>query len=273
VVPSDRATRGDVFLVALDPTLGREIRKPHPVEHHTRPRPSHRLETHMSHSIATIPPSDFDFIIGDWHVRHRRLNARLTGCADWTEFVGTSSTRKILRGFGNVEDNILHLPEGQIHASACRSFDVRSKQWAIWWLDGRAPHHLDVPVVGSFSGSLGTFVGNDTLDGKPITVRFTWHAAPSRPPVWEQAFSGDDGTTWETIWVMAFRRRQCLAPRSRRAPTAGLQPRLITSAELLLIRTGTPPAHAWPELHSMQQVRGGATRRCVLPRRHARPRA
>lgn len=37
-------------------------------------------------------------MIGDWQVRHRRLNARLTGCADWTEFTGKSSTRKILVG-------------------------------------------------------------------------------------------------------------------------------------------------------------------------------
>ena len=161
----------------------------------------------MSNSTPSIPPSDFDFMIGDWHVRHRRLNERLAGCTDWTEFVGTSSTRKILDGFGNVEDNVLNFPEGKVKAAAFRSFDATSRKWAIWWLDGRAPHNLDVPVVGSFSGSVGTFFANDVLDGKPVVVRFTWHTSPSTNPVWEQAFSGDSGKTWETNWVMEFRRQ------------------------------------------------------------------
>ncbi len=158
----------------------------------------------MSPPTASNAASDFDFIIGDWRVRHRRLNARLTGCTAWTEFDGTSSTRKILGGLGNVEDNVLKFPDGEVKAAAFRSFDAASGKWAIWWLDGRAPHALDVPVVGSFAGPIGTFFANDTLDGKPITVRFTWHADPGSSPRWEQAFSPDGGKTWETNWVMEF---------------------------------------------------------------------
>ncbi len=153
------------------------------------------------------PPADFDFIVGDWHVKHRRLNERLVGCTDWTEFVGTSSTRRILDGFGNVEDTVLHFPEGEVRAAALRSFDVTSGRWAIWWLDGRNPHHLDVPVIGRFSDSIGTFFADDVLDGAPIRIRFTWHVNPSNNPVWEQAFSRDGDTTWETNWVMEFWRR------------------------------------------------------------------
>lgn len=151
-------------------------------------------------------PSEFDFMTGHWQVHHRRLNSRLTGCSEWTEFPGLSSTRKILGGFGNVEDNTLMFPEGEVRAVALRSFNPQSQTWAIWWLDGRAPHHLDVPVVGSFSGSVGTFFASDTLDGQPIKVRFTWNANPGGNPVWEQAFSNTDGATWETNWVMVFER-------------------------------------------------------------------
>jgi hypothetical protein len=63
---------------------------------------------------------------------------------------------------------------------------------------------LDVPVVGGFCGAVGVFFANDTLDGKPIKVRFTWNAHPGGHPIWEQAFSDDGGTTWETNWVMEF---------------------------------------------------------------------
>lgn len=161
----------------------------------------------MPQSIHPGSPSDFDFIIGDWQVRHRRLNSRMTGCTEWTEFSGTSSTRKILGGFGNVEDNRLNFPDGEVKAAAFRSFDQTSGCWAIWWLDGRAPHNLDVPVVGRFSDCVGTFFANDSLDGRPITVRFTWHANLGKNPIWEQAFSGDGGKTWEPNWVMEFARR------------------------------------------------------------------
>ena len=160
--------------------------------------------TPMPSSRETTAPADFDFIIGDWQVRHRRLNSRLTGSTEWTEFQGLSSTRKILGGFGNVEDNVLRFPDGDVRAAAFRSFDPITRTWAIWWLDGRAPHNLDTPVVGGFSGTVGIFFADDSLDGRPIKIRFIWDAKPGGNPAWEQAFSGDGGMTWETNWTMEF---------------------------------------------------------------------
>lgn len=84
---------------------------------------------------------------------------------------------------------------------------MHSQEWAIWWLDGRAPHHLDTPVIGRFFGTVGTFFARDTSDGKLITVRFTWQTNPGKNPIWEQAFSDDDGKNWETNWVMEFARQ------------------------------------------------------------------
>lgn len=162
----------------------------------------------MSDSRPVTAPAGFDFIIGDWRVRHRRLNSRLTGCTEWTEFLGESSTRKILGGLGNVEDNILFFPEGQVRAAAFRSFDPKTGAWSIWWLDGRAPHHLDVPVIGTFAEHVGVFYAQDMLDGRPIKVRFTWHANPGGNPQWAQAFSDDEGRSWETNWTMEFQRSE-----------------------------------------------------------------
>ena len=146
-------------------------------------------------------------MLGDWQVTQRRLNARLVGCTEWTEFQGTSYTRKILGGLGNVEDNVLHFPDGAVRAAAFRSFNVPTQEWAIWWLDGRTPHQLDTPVIGGFSEAVGTFFARDTWEGKPITVRFTWRTNPGKNPVWEQAFSDDEGKSWETNWVMEFVRQ------------------------------------------------------------------
>lgn len=161
----------------------------------------------MSESNLSIDGSkDFDFIIGDWIVQHRRLKSRLEGSTQWLDFSGTSSTRKILSGFGNVEDNVLDFPEGRVEAAAIRSFDSKTQTWAIWWLDRRLPHSLDVPVLGRFSGVSGTFVADDVLNGRPIKIRFIWNKNPGGDPTWEQAFSDDEGQTWETNWTMVFTR-------------------------------------------------------------------
>ena len=149
-------------------------------------------------------PTDFDFIIGDWRVLHERLNARLSGCTEWTQFEGRTATRKMLGGWGNVEDNLLHLPDGDVRATAVRSFDRETASWAIWWLDGRAPHTLDVPVRGRFEQGVGQFYADDQLDGRPIRVRFMWLIGPDGHPRWEQAFSPDGGVNWETNWRMQF---------------------------------------------------------------------
>lgn len=149
--------------------------------------------------------NDFDFAIGDWTVKHRRLKERLVGCEDWVEFDGTMSTRKILGGDGNLEDNFLDLPGDPYRAIALRSFDPLTTQWSIWWLDGRNPTHLDVPVVGDFATGKGLFYANDHLGGAPIKIRFTWFSSDTEPR-WEQAFSNDEGSTWETNWTMDFYR-------------------------------------------------------------------
>jgi hypothetical protein len=155
---------------------------------------------------TSAPCTDFDFEFGDWVVQHRRLNRRLSNCTEWTEFSGRSSTRPILGGSGNLEDNELDLPEGFYRAVALRSYDPATRQWAIWWLDARQPHSLDVPVVGGFDGGVGLFFAEDNLNDRPIKIRFTWDARVPQAPVWEQAFSEDDGATWETNWVMHFKR-------------------------------------------------------------------
>ncbi len=160
----------------------------------------------MALEMATNAPTDFAFAVGDWRVRHRRLRDRLVNCKEWVEFSGEMSTQPVLGGFGNVEDNLLYLPEGDYRAIAVRSFDPQKKEWSIWWLDSRAPGQIEVAVVGSFKGDLGTFYAEDTLNGVPIRIRFNWFTADPENPRWEQAFSRDNGASWETNWTMEFSR-------------------------------------------------------------------
>jgi hypothetical protein len=168
--------------------------------------------THASQNAQEPAPTaanlsglkDFDFLIGNWRVHHRQLKA---ATHEWVQFDGTSDTRKLMGGFGNVEDNVLNPPGGTYSAVGLRSYDPKSGQWAIWWLDGRNPFGtLDPPVKGRFENGVGNFYSDDMLNGKPIRVRYTWSHITPKSARWEQAYSPDLGKTWETNWVMDFQR-------------------------------------------------------------------
>jgi hypothetical protein len=110
-------------------------------------------------------------------------------------------------GFGNMDDNWLDDPNGAYRAMGVRAYDPKTKQWAIWWIDGRNPHGpTDPPVKGGFKDGVGTFVTEDMQVGKKVIVRFEWSKITPRTAVWEQAFSLDGGQTWEMNWHMDFTR-------------------------------------------------------------------
>ena len=54
--------------------------------------------------------ADFDFLMGTWNCHHRYLVQRLADCHDWIEFDGDFAARKILGGFGNIDEGAINLP-------------------------------------------------------------------------------------------------------------------------------------------------------------------
>lgn len=163
--------------------------------------------TETPHADPASGPGDFDFLIGDWDVQHRRPLRRLAGCSEWQHFGGQSRLVKVLGGCGTLDDNWIDLPAGAYRALTLRSFDPATREWAIWWLDQRWPHRIEAPMRGHFSGGIGRFHADEVFEGRPIRVRFLWTAVDSGAPRWEQAFSADGGQNWETNWEMSFHRR------------------------------------------------------------------
>jgi len=151
--------------------------------------------------------SDFDFIVGDWNIKHKRLKDILNGSDEWIEFSGVSSAIKTLGGNGNIEDHIIDFPESSFRAKAIRSYNEKSKKWAIWWLDGRMPDVIDKPVLGEFVNGKGLFYADEEYNDVPVKIRFTWILDDPELPVWEQAFSKDNGESWETNWIMELSKR------------------------------------------------------------------
>jgi hypothetical protein len=153
---------------------------------------------------------DFDFLFRDWDVWNRKLRRPLANPSDWEEFDTTAEVHPILHGLGNFDRFTRRARPGEEAWEGCtlRLFDPATGLWGIYWTSTRQPGRLDPPLRGRFEGGVGEFHGSDTFAGRPIRVRFYWKDITRTSAVWEQAFSGDDATTWETNWVMQFTARR-----------------------------------------------------------------
>jgi hypothetical protein len=148
---------------------------------------------------------DFDFQTGHWRIHNRRLKERLQGCTEWETFEATQEARLLAGGLGNVDSFITdHWPG--FAGMSLRLYNPRTRRWSIYWGSNRIDG-LEPPAVGSFDADgVGVFEGRQELDGRPILVRFTWSHITRNGARWEQAFSPDDGKTWETNWYMTMTR-------------------------------------------------------------------
>ncbi len=156
----------------------------------------------------THGPGDFDFLFGTWRIHNRRLDDPLDASASWSEFEATSEAYPILRKLGNVQ--VYDAPDfpGRrgFQGYALRLFDPDAQLWRIWWASTAGRGQLDSPVEGGFSGGIGHFEGEDTLDGRAITVRFLWTEITEKSARWEQSFSFDGAKTFLPNWIMFHER-------------------------------------------------------------------
>lgn len=148
----------------------------------------------------------FDFLLGQWKIHNRRLRHPLTGSSDWYEFDSTSTESSLLAGQGNLEQyDAPETPAGPIHAVTVRLYNAETGQRNIYWSTAGSGA-FGVPTVGGFKDDVGLFFDHEEFDGRRILVRFTWTHSGRSCCRWEQAFSPDEGETWEVNWIMDFSR-------------------------------------------------------------------
>lgn len=147
---------------------------------------------------------DFDFYFGRWAVRNERLKERLAGCQEWEVFEATQECRPILGGLGNL-DSFDTAWSGGFRGMTLRLFQPSTQRWSIYWASDR-DGVLQPPVIGRFADGVGTFFGRDEHRGTPVLARFVWSQISARGAHWAQAFSTDEGKTWEENWRMQMTR-------------------------------------------------------------------
>ena len=163
-------------------------------------------------SSAADGAKDFDFWMGRWKIDNRRLLERLAGCDEWESFEAIVEAWPLPAGVGNYDQFVgVNWRPGFVGVSL-RAYNRATRQWSIYWLDNRTGGFdpdtgaLAAPVIGQFRHGVGEFTGPDTYEGRPIVVKYTWSRITGSSAHWEQAFSTDDGRTWETNWTMDMTR-------------------------------------------------------------------
>jgi hypothetical protein len=161
---------------------------------------------------ASTPPTtadghqDFDWEIGTWRSTVRVLAEPLSESADqWLQFAGTSTVRPLLDRRANALEFEVSGPDGRIDALNLRLYEPQAQRWSLTFINIR-DGLLTPAVYGGFHNNAGEFYGDDQLGGRPIKVRFLIFRPNADEARFEQAFSADGGTTWETNWMAVDRR-------------------------------------------------------------------
>jgi hypothetical protein len=154
---------------------------------------------------ASSSKHDFDFLLGGWKIRNRKLKQPLAGRDEWVEFDATQNCHSVLQGFANFDIFSTELDGKPFEGFTLRLFDPKTRLWTIYWADSNAVS-LDGGKIGSFDGDTGEFFARDVFAGKEIVVKFHWDKQNPEAPVWSAAFSVDEGQTWEWNWYAHFAR-------------------------------------------------------------------
>lgn len=144
---------------------------------------------------------DFDFEDGTWKIHLKRLQHPLTGSHTWTEFDGTTTTRKLWNGQAHIEQFETDGSAGHIEGLTLRIYNPESHQWSIYWATSKNGA-LGLPAsVGEFKDGRGEFYDQEPYNGRMIFVRLVWSKITSNSAHFEQSFSDDGGKTWEVNWI------------------------------------------------------------------------
>jgi hypothetical protein len=143
---------------------------------------------------------DFDFEIGTWRTRLKRLSKPLTGSGTWIEYEGTTVVRKVWNGSANLVELDVAGPAGRIEALSLRLYNPEARQWSLNFSSIKGGT-MSPPTIGEFRNGRGEFYSQETLDGRAILVRFVISGITADSCHFEQAFSDDGGKTWEVNWI------------------------------------------------------------------------
>lgn len=145
-------------------------------------------------------PGDFDFLQGNWKIRHKRLLKP----GEWDDFEGEATCWSILGGVASIEE--LRIPARDFAGMGLRLLDVPAQVWRDHWVNAKSGVLTPPGMPGGFSDGAGTFIADDRDGDQPIKVRGIWDRITPASCRWHQAISRDGGASWQPNWFMDWTR-------------------------------------------------------------------
>jgi len=172
------------------------------------PRPIPAVAASGAHADAAAGyrdgTHDFDFNVGSWHTHIRSLQHPLTGSTSWVEFEGTVVEQKIYDG-----EMLEHIQAsgsaGHFEGLTLFLYNPQSHQWSQSFAS-RSTGTLESPAIGEFNNGRGEFISQQLYQGRVILVRNLWSDIKPDSHRFEQAYSDDNGKTWEPNFVATLTR-------------------------------------------------------------------
>lgn len=152
---------------------------------------------------------DFDFNFGTWKTSMKRLQHPLTGSTRWVELTGTVVVRKVWDGRAQLEEVEADGPAGHFEDLGLFLYNPQAHQWSLNFANSKVGVLELPPTIGEFKDGRGEFYDQETVNGRAILARITWSDITPDSHNFEQAFSDDNGKTWETNIIARLTR---LAP-------------------------------------------------------------
>lgn len=145
---------------------------------------------------------DFDFLSGNWNIRHKRLKG---GTKDeWRRFNSSATVHRVLDGMGSIEE--LRNADGSYMGMGVRVWLPEKEKWADHWTSADSGV-VNAPQLGAFIDADGIFISNDEVDGVEWQYRGVWDRITSESCRWHQSVSNDGGKSWEWNWWMEWTRQ------------------------------------------------------------------
>lgn len=145
---------------------------------------------------------DFDFLTGDWHIRHKKLKA---GTKDvWQAFESSATVHPVLGGMGSIEE--LRNPDRSNMGMGVRIWRPEMKQWADHWTSAENGV-VNAPQFGVFIDGEGVFISEEEVEGVKWQYRGVWDRITLDTCRWHQSVSKDGGNSWERNWWMEWTRQ------------------------------------------------------------------
>jgi hypothetical protein len=155
--------------------------------------------------VADPHQHDFDFEWGSWKAHLRLLPHRFVGSHDWIEYYGTLVVHKLWGGKGNISELEVRSASSRIEGGAIHLYNPATHEWSVTFASSDTGT-LGVPNVGHFENGRGLFYDHELYRGRSILDRWIITNTSAHAFHFEQAFSTDNGKTWETNLIIDYTR-------------------------------------------------------------------